>query len=203
MRNCNIIISLLLGYAIASGIELNPICRGISKDDGSCICGSMSPGWLDEYSSGDAGPPEDFQCLYKQQLVTGMFSYDGTRLGRGASHAQPHTSHLTSRYSIHRYLTSSNSPVTFLWNGIATAEGFSIGFAPEYFFPILICFIISTVESIGPPRNSAQFGAILRSSAQFGAILRNSSDPRSIPSQATSRSRRRTRPTRTPSPRRR
>ena len=175
MRNCNIIISLLLGYAIASGIELNPICRGISKDDGSCICGSMSPGWLDEYSSGDAGPPEDFQCLYKQQLVTGMFSY----------------------------LTSSNSPVTFLWNGIATAEGFSIGFAPEYFFPILICFIISTVESIGPPRNSAQFGAILRSSAQFGAILRNSSDPRSIPSQATSRSRRRTRPTLTPSPRRR
>ena len=144
MRNCNIIISLLLGYAIASGIELNPICRGISKDDGSCICGSMSPGWLDEYSSGDAGPPEDFQCLYKQQLVTGMFSY----------------------------LTSSNSPVTFLWNGIATAEGFSIGFAPEYFFPILICFIISTVESIGPPRNSgaimAQFGR------NYGAIRRNS-----------------------------
>ena len=110
--------------------------------------------------------------------------YLGTRLGRGASHAQPHTSHLTSRYSIHRYLTSSNSPVTFLWNGIATAEGFSIGFAPEYFFPILICFIISTVESIGPPRNSgallrnsgaimAQFGAIRRNSAQFGAIRRN------------------------------
>ena len=143
MRNCNIIISLLLGYAIASGIELNPICRGISKDDGSCICGSMSPGWLDEYSSGDAGPPEDFQCLYKQQLVTGMFSY----------------------------LTSSNSPVTFLWNGIATAEGFSIGFAPEYFFPILICFIISTVESIGAPRNyRAHFCAIRRNSARFCAI---------------------------------
>ena len=103
----------------------------------------MSPGWLDEYSSGDAGAPEDFQCLYKQQLVTGMFSY----------------------------LTSSNSPVTFLWNGIATAEGFSIGFAPEYFFPILICFIISTVESIGPPRN---YRAILRNSAQCGAMLRNS-----------------------------
>ena len=70
--------------------------------------------------------------------------------------------------------------MTFLWNGIATAEGFSIGFAPEYFFPILICFIISTVESIGPPRNSAQFwrnsGAIRRNSAQFGAIRRNSSD---------------------------
>ena len=62
--------------------------------------------------------------------------------------------------------------MTFLWNGIATAEGFSIGFAPEYFFPILICFIISTVESIGPPRNSgaimAQFGR------NYGAIRRNS-----------------------------
>ena len=170
MRNCNIIISLLLGYAIASGIELNPICRGISKDDGSCICGSMSPGWLDEYSSGDAGPPEDFQCLYKQQLVTGMFSY----------------------------LTSSNSPVTFLWNGIATAEGFSIGFAPEYFFPILICFIISTVESIGAPRNSGAITAQLW--RNYGALLLTRS---SIPSQATSRSRRRTRPTLTPSPRRR
>ena len=175
MRNCNIIISLLLGYAIASGIELNPICRGISKDDGSCICGSMSPGWLDEYSSGDAGPPEDFQCLYKQQLVTGMFSY----------------------------LTSSNSPVTFLSNGIATAELLD-RLRALYFFPILICFIISTVESIGPPRNS---GAIGRNSAQFWrnpaqscAILLTRY---SIPSQATSRSRRRTRPTRTPSPRRR
>ena len=88
MRNCNIIISLLLGYAIASGIELNPICRGISKDDGSCICGSMSPGWLDEYSSGDAGPPEDFQCLYKQQLVTGMFSYAAQFWRNSAQFAQ-------------------------------------------------------------------------------------------------------------------
>ena len=55
--------------------------------------------------------------------------------------------------------------MTFLWNGIATAEGFSIGFAPEYFFPILICFIISTVESIGTrPNSGAQFCAIM---AQF------------------------------------
>ena len=61
--------------------------------------------------------------------------------------------------------------MTFLWNGIATAEGFSIGFAPEYFFPILICFIISTVESIGAPRNyRAHFCAIRRNSARFCAI---------------------------------
>ena len=199
MRNCNIIISLLLGYAIASGIELDPVCKGISGDDGSCTCGSMSPGWNDEWSSGDNEMPSDFQCLYKQQLVTGMFSY----------------------------LTSSNSPVTFLWNGIATSEHFSIGTRPSC--PNLRVTVPPTTGShhalpyhrlrarvlLPDPhllhhldrrvdrhaaaqfwRNSAQFW---RNSAQFGAII-----PTRYPSpQATSRSRLPTRPTRSSSPRRR
>merc|ERR1719174_684595 len=46
-------------------------------------------------------------------------------------------------------LTSSQSPVSFLWNGIATAPGFSLGFAPEYLLPLMICFFVSAAESIG------------------------------------------------------
>ena len=38
-----------------------------------------------------------------------------------------------------------NAPVfTFLW-----AETFPLGFAPEYFLPILIGFFVSTAETIG------------------------------------------------------
>eukprot|EP00747_Dinoflagellata_sp_TGD_P147588 gnl/TRDRNA2_/TRDRNA2_176834_c0_seq2.p1 gnl/TRDRNA2_/TRDRNA2_176834_c0~~gnl/TRDRNA2_/TRDRNA2_176834_c0_seq2.p1 ORF type:complete len:790 (-),score=152.76 gnl/TRDRNA2_/TRDRNA2_176834_c0_seq2:259-2379(-) len=58
---------------------------------------------------------------YTQKLVTGMFAT----------------------------LTGDKSPISFLWVGTASAPGMSIGFAPEYFLPILICFFISTAESIG------------------------------------------------------
>lgn len=58
---------------------------------------------------------------YEQKLVTGMFMHQ----------------------------TSQNNPVSFLWNGIVGTPNFSFGFAPEYVAPIMICFIVSTVESIG------------------------------------------------------
>jgi len=46
-------------------------------------------------------------------------------------------------------LTGTQSPVSFLWVGTSNAPNMSIGFAPEYFLPILICFFVSTAESIG------------------------------------------------------
>ena len=166
MRNCNIIISLLLGYAIASGIELDPICRGISKDDGSCICGSMSPGWLDEYSSGD-GKPEDFQCLYKQQLVTGMFRTMGrsdvVELASltGTSHVVELAGHVPVERHRHRRGLLDRLRARVL--------------LPD---PHLLHHLDRRVD-----RCAAQFG---RTSAQFGAIRRairrNSSDALSIPS---------------------
>ena len=46
-------------------------------------------------------------------------------------------------------LTSSTSPISFLWVGTSNAPGFSLGFAPEYLLPLMICFFVSTAESIG------------------------------------------------------
>lgn len=61
--------------------------------------------------------------------------------------AVPHDSMLvTGMFSA---LTSTQNPVSFLWAGITSAPGFSIGFAPEYLLPILMCFLVSTAESIG------------------------------------------------------
>jgi len=73
-------------------------------------------------SAGASFPDVNFAGnTYTQKLVTGMF---GT-------------------------LTGTQSPVSFLWVGTSNAPNMSIGFAPEYFLPILICFFVSTAESIG------------------------------------------------------
>jgi len=58
---------------------------------------------------------------YEQKLVTGMFMHQ----------------------------TSKNTPVSFLWNGIVGTPDFAFGFAPEYVVPIMIAFVVSTVETIG------------------------------------------------------
>ena len=58
-----------------------------------------------------------------------------------------------------------NAPwFTFLW-----AETFPLGFAPEYFLPILIGFFVSTAETIGDVTMSAS----TRSSRPKGPISRN------------------------------
>ena len=49
-----------------------------------------------------------------------------------------------------------NAPVfTFLW-----AETFPLGFAPEYFFPILIGFFVSTAETIGDVTMSCKYSKL-------------------------------------------
>lgn len=55
------------------------------------------------------------------------------------------------------YMAAANDrPVTFFW-----AQGtFPIGFAPEYFIPIIIGFIISTGESIGDVHVTCEFSGV-------------------------------------------
>jgi len=89
MRNCTVVLSLLLTYAFASCWNGEDVIRG--------------------------------GVTYNQKLVTGMFMHQ----------------------------TSKNNPVSFLWNGIVGTENFSFGFAPEYVVPIMIAFVVSTVETIG------------------------------------------------------
>ena len=49
-----------------------------------------------------------------------------------------------------------NAPwFTFLW-----AETFPLGFAPEYFFPILIGFFVSTAETIGDVTSSCKYSKL-------------------------------------------
>jgi len=76
---------------------------------------------------GSAGAGANVMSTYEQRLVTGQFMH----------------------------LTSENSPVSFVWNEIAGTDGFRFGFKVEYLLPLLMCFIVTTVESIGDITASA------------------------------------------------